>query len=172
MMRPCIFFLVSALPLVGSCTQPRETYQQAEVRMENAQPCFSINDTHEARTSPPEIASVTVRKHGSSQSDIVWGVDLTAATPHFRLAPDQCIRYAAEIPDAIEVKAPEPLKIGEHYSVSINAFIESPQGKPDEIQNRRYLRDFCLSRSANASLEAIFVPRRSGKPAWEVCPTG
>lgn len=169
MMRLCILFLVSALPLVGSCTQPRDTYQPAQIRIVSAQPCFTINDTEEARKSPPEIASVTVSKHNMGNSDMVWGVDLTAVTPHFILAPDQCMQYAAKIPDAVDVKAPEPLKLGEHYSVSINAFIKSPEGKPGKVQNRRYLRDFCLSRAPDGSLEVIFIPGRSGKPTWEIC---
>lgn len=137
--------------------------------MENAQPCFSINDTQESRTSPPEIASVTVRRHNASNSDLVWAVDLTALTPHLRLAPDQCMQYSAKIPEAIEVKAPEPLRLGGHYSVSINAFLTAPPGKPDKLQNRRYLRDFCLSLASDGSIEAIYVPRRSGKPNWELC---
>jgi len=164
-----MLFVAAAFPLVASCTQPRNTYQPAQVRLEAGRACFSVNDSDESQSAPPEIAAVTVQKRTPEGGQTAWVLDLTGVAPHVRLAPGDCVQYGTETLGGVHLTGPEPLAVGESYSVSINAFIKAPANSPDDWHNRRYNRDFCLQRDRASRLQVIIVPRRQGKPAWEIC---
>lgn len=170
MTRASVLFLVAAFPLVASCTQPRDTYQPASIRMEDGYACLAVNDTAESRRSPPELAAVTVHKHTATGLEPSWELDLSGVTPHVRIAPGDCVRYGTDTLGGVHLEGPHPLKVGEHYSVSINGFVEAPAHSSDQWLNRRYSGDFCLRRDRDAQLEVVVVPRKQGEPAWEICP--
>lgn len=155
-------------PQVGGCTQPAGMYQDATIRIVDSRPCFSVVDSKEARKTPPTIAAISVSKFVDSKWKRIWSW-ITPLEPETTLRPDDCIPYGYRPANDPPQQAPERLRPGERYDLSINAGIPNLSPRGDRTLGRMYGQYFCLRENAGGSQEVLLVPRSKGVTQWQLC---
>lgn len=162
-MTLCQIILLSAfVPLSANCSSPPDRYQDAVVHARSALPCFGINDTDEARATPPEIAGVRVTERHAGRTSLVWEVsymDATGSGP--RLTPGDCIVFGEGGSIAPRLNA------GSRYRVAMLGDVERKDG---QAEVRWYTAYFCMMEN-DGLLEPHQVEwdGRRDEWAWGTC---
>lgn len=157
-----IMLLSAFVPISANCSSPPDRYQGAVVHSRGALPCFGINDTDEARTTPPEIAGVRVTERNAGGTFLVWEVSyVEPAGSGPRLRPGDCIAFGEG------GSAAPRLKAGSRYRVAILGDMERRDG---QAEVRWYTAYFCMMEKGG-SLEPLQVEwdGRRDEWAWSAC---
>lgn len=85
--------LALLLPMMASCSSPSGRYQEAIVQERDGVPCFGVPDTHETRSRPPLVTSVSVTELGKGNSPVWERIFIGPDSTEPALSPEQCILY-------------------------------------------------------------------------------
>lgn len=169
MTRKAMLTLALMIPVTAACMQPPGMYREAQVMARNDTVCISVADDEETRDSPPSVAGIWISRNVGDGTIPVWKVDLSLVTPPFVLSPDHCLAMDIELPPGTREEQYEQIRIGEHYSLGINAFVQAFEPDDDGWVNRMYRRNFCVRPGRDKELEVVLVPWGAGRPQWELC---
>jgi hypothetical protein len=169
----CIGLVMASLPLTAGCMQFGR-YNQGQVKQVGELPCFSVDDSREAKKGKPELAVLTVYHIKKDKPpERVWEVGFVTADPPVRLSPDDCIVYGDNSRgDKEGAMDAMPLRTGVAYSYSFNSHIPytSIIGGSG-WKYRSYSGHFCLTQDAGGRITVHDVrwDEKEKLWLWKVC---
>jgi hypothetical protein len=171
--KVCSSLMMASLPLTAGCTQ-LGVRNEGQVRQVGDLPCFSVDDSEEAREGRPELAVLAVYQYGGEgrESEPVWVRGFVAADPPVRLSPDDCIVYGDNSRgDKEGAMDAVPLRSGVAYTYIFNSDIPYASAKGVGWKNRRYRGYFCLTQDAGGKVTVHEVrwSRKEERRLWDVC---
>lgn len=132
---------------------------EAEVRLQDGQPCFTLS-AREAKRGPAfRLQAVTVSDHSSKPVQTVWSMGLEYP-PTMTMTPANCVVYGQTLDGATASPAAAPaLQTGRVYSVHLNTR-SSDASDPTRGQDA----SFCLVDDPAGGRRLLQV--RYGMRAW------
>jgi len=136
----------------------------AEVRLQDGQPCFSISAKEAARGPTIRLQAVLISDTSTKPVDRVWSVMLDQQRLP-TLSPDSCVAYGQTPEGATSKPTPVPeLQSGKVYQVHLNT-----RSSDSSDPTRGYVGKFCFMPDGANSRR--LVPLKPGSREWidEVC---
>ncbi|WP_431104157.1 hypothetical protein [Roseateles noduli] len=136
----------------------------AEVRLLDGQPCFSISAKEAARGPTIRLQAVLISDTSTKPVDRVWSVMLDQQRLP-TLSPDSCVAYGQTPEGATSKPTPVPeLQSGKVYQVHLNT-----RSSDSSDPTRGYVGKFCFMPDGANSRR--LVPLKPGSREWidEVC---
>lgn len=156
------FALLTLVVVCGSC-DARSRMWKAQVEQRGDLPCFTVEDDETGGSARARFISVSEIDSRGAEKQVAWMVSApgTASLP---LSSGKCLEYAAVIPDATINTPAQPLQLGRHYEVFINADLENGD-------NRRYRANFCLTGGGSRQVHVHTVEwdEQAGERRWDAC---
>ena len=161
MYRHLMLVLLIAPACMNACAWSRMA--DAEVRLVNGMPCFSISKKEERRNGIPQIGALNVSDLSVKPASTIWSF-IMPVTVTLPVRANSCILYGVA-PVGAETRPAPPLKIGRMYDVFLN-------GRPNDPADptRGYVGKFCLFTKSTGGQGLAVVTSDMQEWKDEVCP--